>query len=178
VNSQLLPVIPAPRDRQFQPVVLFNRNYVGAAKKSGRAGPPGIGLEHECGLASRLETFVLPHADAVTLQYVERTVKFLLWARGGWKLFTGSPKVIGDFIRKTSSPTRARKFDCDLTGTACGKKFEVVVTTPEKVPANSEMEVAAAGHLKGCRIGFDLGACDYKVSAVVERHHGVRLRIY
>jgi len=28
--------------------------------------------------------------------------------------------------------------------------------------------VAAGGHLKGCRIGFDLGASDYKVSAVVD----------
>ena len=53
-------------------------------------------------------------------------------------------------------------------GTAYGKKFQVVVTTPEKVPANNEMEVAAGGHLKGCRIGFDLGASDYKVSAVID----------
>jgi predicted NBD/HSP70 family sugar kinase len=30
------------------------------------------------------------------------------------------------------------------------------------------MQVAAGGHLKGCRIGFDLGASDYKVSAVVD----------
>jgi predicted NBD/HSP70 family sugar kinase len=30
------------------------------------------------------------------------------------------------------------------------------------------MEVAAGGHLKGCRIGFDLGASDYKVSAVID----------
>ena len=42
------------------------------------------------------------------------------------------------------------------------------MTTAEKVPANREMEVAAGGHLKGCRIGFDLGASDYKVSAVVD----------
>ena len=30
------------------------------------------------------------------------------------------------------------------------------------------MQVAAGGHLKGCRIGFDLGASDYKVSAVID----------
>jgi predicted NBD/HSP70 family sugar kinase len=28
------------------------------------------------------------------------------------------------------------------------------------------MQIAVGGHLKGCRIGFDLGASDYKVSAV------------
>jgi predicted NBD/HSP70 family sugar kinase len=157
-----------PLDPGFQPAVLVNHNYVTGAKKSGRAVPLVIGLERECGLVSRYETFVFPDADAATLQYVERTVKFLLWARGGWKLFIGGPKPIGDFIRKTYSPAGARKFDFELMGTAYGKKFQAVVTTPEKVPANSEMEVAAGGHLKGCRIGFDLGASDYKVSAVVD----------
>jgi len=164
MNLQFVP----PLDPGFQPAVLVNRNYVAAAKKTGLAVPLVIGLERECGLVSRYETFVFPDADAATLQYVERTVKFLLWARGGWKIFIGGPKAIGEFIRKTYSPTGARKFDCDLMGTAYGEKFQVVVTTPEKVPANSEMEVAAGGHLKGCRIGFDLGASDYKVSAVVD----------
>jgi predicted NBD/HSP70 family sugar kinase len=51
---------------------------------------------------------------------------------------------------------------------AYGKKFEVVLTTAPKVPANKDMQIAAGGHLKGCRIGFDLGASDYKVSAVVD----------
>ena len=157
-----------PLDPGFQPAVLVNRNYVAAAKKTGQAVPLVIGLEREGGLVSRYETFVFPDADPATLQYVERTVKFLLWARGGWKIFIGGPKAIGEFIRKTYSPTGVRKFDCWLMGTAYGKKFQVVVTTPEKVPANSEMEVAAGGHLKGCRIGFDLGASDYKVSAVVD----------
>ena len=157
-----------PLDPEFQPAVLAGRNYVMAAKKTGQAVPLVIGLERECGLVSRHETVVFPHADAATLQHVERTVKFLLWARGGWKLFIGGPKVIGDFIRKTYSSAGARKFDCGLMGTAYGKKFQVVVTSPEKVPASSEMEVAAGGHLQGCRIGFDLGASDYKVSAVLD----------
>ncbi len=30
------------------------------------------------------------------------------------------------------------------------------------------MQTAAGGHLKGCRIGFDLGASDYKFSAVID----------
>ena len=160
--------ISAPLDPEFQPAILFNRHYVAAAKKSGRAVPLVIGLERENGLVSRYETIVLPEADPATLCYIERTVKFLLWARGGWKIVIGGPKVIGEFIRKTYSPVGARKFDCELMGTAYGKKFQVIVTTPEKVPANSEMKNAAGGHLKGCRIGFDLGASDYKFSAVVD----------
>jgi predicted NBD/HSP70 family sugar kinase len=159
---------PAPLDPEFQPAVLFNRAYVAAAKKSGRAVPLVIGLEREGGLVSRFETVVRPDADAGTLRYVERNVKFLLWARGGWKLHVGGPRAIGEAIRKAYSPRGARKFDREMMEKSYGEKFQVVVTTPGKVPANKEMQVAAGGHLKGCRIGFDLGASDYKVSAVVD----------
>ena len=51
---------PAPLDPQFQPAVLFNRQYVDTAKKSCRAVPLVLGLEHENGLVSRYETVVLP----------------------------------------------------------------------------------------------------------------------
>jgi len=118
-------------------------------------------------LVSRYETVVKAVADPDTLRYVERIVKFLLWARGGWKIYIGGPKAVGEFIRKNYSPRGARKFDCEMMGLGYGKKFEVVLTTPAKVPANKEMQISAGGHLKGCRIGFDLGASDYKVSAVI-----------
>jgi predicted NBD/HSP70 family sugar kinase len=155
-----------PLDPRFAPAILFNRDYVAAAKKSARAVPLVIGLERENKLVSRFETVVLPDTDAETLLYVERLVKFLLWAWGGWKLHIGGPKVIGEYIRQTYSPRGARKFDCEMMTTAYGKKFQVIVTTAEKVPAAKEAQIAAGGHLKGCRIGFDLGASDYKVSAV------------
>ena len=51
---------------------------------------------------------------------------------------------------------------------AYGRKFQVGLTNAAKVPAGKESQVAAGGHLKGCRIGFDLGASDYKVSAVMD----------
>ena len=162
------PLITAPLDPGFQPAVLFNRDYVSSVRASGKAVPLVLGLERECGLVSRFETVVNPATDAATLLYVERLVKFLLWGRGGWKLHFGGPKSLGEFIRKTYSARGARKFDCDMMALAYGKKFEVVLTSADKVPAAKDMQVAAGGHLKGCRIGFDLGASDYKVSAVVD----------
>jgi predicted NBD/HSP70 family sugar kinase len=155
-------------DPGFLPAAIFNRNYVHRAQASGKAVPLVLGLERECGLVSRFETQVNPTADADTLRYVERIVKFLLWARGGWKLHVGGPKAIGDCIRRTYSSRGARKFDCEMMTLAYGRKFEVVLTTASQVPAAKEMQVAAGGHLKGCRIGFDLGASDYKVSAVID----------
>jgi predicted NBD/HSP70 family sugar kinase len=161
-------IFSAPLDLLFQPAILFNRSYVAAAKKSGRAVPLVIGLERENKLLSRYETVVMPEADATTLRYVERLVKFLLWAWGGGKLYVGGPKKIGEAIQKIYSPRGARKFDFDMMTAAYAKKFSVIVTTADKVPAAKESKIAAGGHLKGCRIGFDLGASDYKFSAVID----------
>jgi len=164
----ITPAIKAPLDPGFMPSVLANRSYVAAAKASGKYEPLVLGLERESGLVSRFETIVKSDANEDTLRYVERIVKFLLWARGGWKLHFGGPEAIGKFIAKTYSPRGARKFDAAMMELAYGKKFEVVTTTARKIPANKDMQVAAGGHLKGCRIGFDLGASDYKVSAVID----------
>jgi predicted NBD/HSP70 family sugar kinase len=165
--SAIGPRVAAPLDPGFQPAVLFNRNYVSAAKAAGTVTPLVLGLERENGLVSRYETLVRPEAGAETLRYVERIVKCLLWARGGWKLHVGGPPAIGQHLRRMYSGRGARRFDCEMMALAYGKPFQVVLTTPGKVPPNRDMEVAAGGHLKGCRIGFDLGASDYKVSAVI-----------
>jgi len=168
MNAALSAKFPAPLDAEFQPAVRFNRAYVAFAKQSGRAVPLVFGLERENGLVSRHETVVLPDADAATLLYAERLVKFLLWSRGGWKLHIGGPKKIGAFIRQKYSARGARKFDCAMMTAAYGKKFQVVVTAADQVPAAKEQQIAAGGHLNGCRIGFDLGASDYKFSAVID----------
>lgn len=162
------PIFAAPLDPGFAPAILFNRSYRDSVRSSGKGVPLVLGLERENGLVSRFETIVRPVADAQTLLYVERLVKFLLWSRGGWKLHFGGPASIGESIRKTYSPRGARKFDCRMMGLAYGREFEIRVTNPDRVPEARDMEVSAGGHLKGCRIGFDLGASDYKVSAVID----------
>jgi hypothetical protein len=137
-------------------------------RASGKSVPLVIGLERESGLVSRFETSVMPDGGEETLRYVERIVKFLLWSRGGWKLQIGGPKAIGTFIRKTYSPRGERKFDIEMMELAYGKKFEVEITTAGEVYAARDMELPVGGHMKGCRIGFDLGASDFKVSAVID----------
>jgi len=162
------PKIVAPLDPGFAPAVLFNRDYLGGVQSSGKGVPLVLGLERENGLVSRYETVVHPEADAATLRYAERIVKFLIWSRGGRKLHVGGPKPIAHFLSKTYSAQGERKFDCEMMALAYGRKFKVVATTPDKVPDAKEMKGAAGGYLKGCRIGFDLGASDYKVSAVID----------
>jgi predicted NBD/HSP70 family sugar kinase len=162
------PTTSAPLDPGFLPAALYHRAYLESVRAAKNSVPLVLGLERECGLVSRFETLVRPTADAETLHNVERIVKFLLWSRGGWKLHIGGPKAITESIKKTYSSRGSRKFDCQMMEISYGNKFEVILTDIEKVPAAREMQVAAGGHLKGCRIGFDLGASDYKVSAVID----------
>ena len=162
----LKPLVPAPLDPEFQPLSLFNQQYLAAVGAAGTAVPLVLGLEREAGLMSRYETIVRADVDAETLRYVERIVKFLLWARGGWRVHVGGPAAIGEFIRRQYSATGERKFDVDLMTRVYEQPFAVVITTAAAVPAEREVNVILGGHLEGCRIGFDLGASDYKVAAV------------
>ena len=165
--QSIKPAITAPLDPGFVPAVLFNRAYRDKVTASGKGVDLVIALWREGGQISRYETQVAAKVDAETLRYVERIVKFLLWSRGGWKLTIGGPKAIGEAIKKAYSPRGARKFDVQMMEKAYGRKFQVTVTTAAKVPAEKTNEAPVGGHLKGCRIGFDLGASDYKVSAVI-----------
>lgn len=160
--------ISAPLDPGFQAAVIFNRNYIATTKASGKAVPLILGLERENGLISRFETIVSSNADATSLFYVERLVKFLLWSRGGWKLHFGGPASLGESISRAYSAHCPRKFDAEMMELAYGRPFEVSITTADHCPPARDMEISAGGHMKGCRIGFDLGASDYKVSAVID----------
>ncbi len=167
VKPQLTP----PLDPDFRPAVLANRAFRQKVESSGQAVPLILGLERANGELSRYETKVFPegHADAqLNLPYVERILKFLLWQRGGWKVYVGGPRSIGEAIQKIYSPTGERKFDYQFMGEEVYEKtFTVVVCNPGDVPASKEAGKALGRHLDGYRIGFDLGASDRKVSAVV-----------
>ncbi len=89
-----------------------------------------------------------------------------MWQRGGWKIVIGGPRAIGEFIAQTYSPEGARAFDAKLMEQVYEKRFVVETVDYPETPAARESSVALGGHLDGCRIGFDLGASDYKLAAV------------
>ena len=160
--------ISAPLDPGFQPAAVFNRDYAASVRTSTNSVPLVIGLEREAGLLSRYETLVKPEIDGPTLRYVEGLVKFLLWARGGWKIYIGGPENVGRHIQRCYSRNGSRAFDVELMGRVYEKPFEVIVTDAASVPVAKELNATLGGHLDGCRIGFDLGASDYKVAAIHE----------
>ncbi|MFB3923431.1 MAG: ROK family protein [Terriglobia bacterium] len=165
------PTIQSPLHKRFAPAALANRAFRELLRKSGRSAPLVIGLERGGGSVSvyRTECFEEGADDAaLNLPYAERLVKFLLWQRGGWRVIVGGPRSVGEHIRQVYSPGGARRFDYEFMGGVYEHAFTVETTDPDKVPPPSEGTVRLGGHLKGCRIGFDLGASDRKVAAVVD----------
>lgn len=164
-------IVPA-LDPGFRPPVLANRAFRRAVETSGGGVPLVLGLERVNGSLSRFETVVFPddHPEAeANLFYAERLVKFLLWQRGGWKVYVGGPARIGEHIRRTYAPNGARAFDYHFMGDKVYQQpFTVVTCDAEDVPPEHEPEKSLGRHLEGHRIGFDLGASDLKISAVVD----------
>jgi predicted NBD/HSP70 family sugar kinase len=166
------PQFVPPLDPGFRPAALANRAFRREVEESGDGVPLVLALERPDGAVSRFETRVFPegHPRAqANLMYAERVFKFLLWQCGGWKAYVGGPRSIGDYINRCYSPDGARAFDYHLIGeNIYDRPFTVVSCNPAQVPAERETGQALGRHLDGCRIGFDLGASDRKVSAVID----------
>jgi len=87
----------------------------------------------------------------------------------GLEGYVGGPKSIGDYIRSVYSPNGVRSFDYHFMGKEVYERtFTVAPCAVEEVPPEREQEQALGRHLEGCRVGFDLGASDLKVSAVLD----------
>jgi predicted NBD/HSP70 family sugar kinase len=165
------PPIQPPLDPDFRPAVLANRAFVAEAKAVG-AVPLIFGMERSDGSLSRFTTVAFPEGHpraAANLAYAERIFKFLLWQRGGYRTFVGGPKSIADHLRSVYAPGGAREFDFHFMGEdVYGRPFEVIHCEADEVPEARETGQPLGRHLDGCRIGFDLGASDRKVSAVID----------
>ncbi len=97
----------------------------------------------------------------------ERIVKFLLWSRGGFRLRLAGDTTLRAVAASAWREGDARAFDVRLMSQAYGRVFETVEeqTLDEGLGDGS---FPMGGHLDGCRLGFDLGASDFKVAAVRE----------
>lgn len=169
------PQCPPPLDSGFIPAALWNRAFRQSVRDAAaEARPFAIALEQPDGSVSVYETALLPEVDAdskqLNFRYVERLVKFLLWQRGGYRVYLGGCPELSKQIVDLYQPDGARAFDSDFMGTkAYRKPFEIVVVeTVDELPATNESEMSLGGHLDGCRIGFDLGGSDRKCAAVID----------
>lgn len=161
-----------PLDQDFRPAVIANRAFQERVAESGHPVPLVLGLERSDGKLARFETQVFPDDHPLAgsnLPYVERIFKFLLWQKGGWKVFVGGPRNIGEYINQCYSPKGSRSFDYHFMGKdVYDRQFSVVACNPEDVPPENESGAPLGRHMEGHRVGFDLGASDRKASAIID----------
>ncbi len=106
--------------------------------------------------------------DEVNYRMAERITKTILWVCGGYKIMVAGSKYIYENLKKAYSKEGARAFDEDFMAGVYEKPFEVVELDQKDIPQQKNASVKVGGYLDGCRIGFDAGGSDRKVSAVID----------
>ena len=150
-------------DPEFFPVLQFNQAFLRTAQK-----PMSVAVERDRGQVAVCNTRIhgTPEWFEADCYYMDRLVKSLLWMKGGWKVYVAGDEAIGKYLQQTYSLTGARAFDADFMAGVYERPFEVVLC--DQVPAEHDVSQAIGRHMDGCRIGFDAGGSDRKVSAVVD----------
>jgi len=149
-------------DPEFIPLLKFNRAFLKNAKK-----PVSIAVERADGQMATTHTFIYgtPNMADADRYYIDRIVKTALWMKGGYKIYVND-KGIYDYLCSVYCQGGEREFDWDFMANIFEKPFEIVLT--DEVPESLDAPKPMGGHLEGCRIGFDAGGSDRKVSAVID----------
>ena len=150
-------------DPEFMPLMRFNRAFLADAKK-----PIGIAVERADGQMASCRTFIhgTPELAGADHYYIERIVKTILWMKGGFKVYVSGDEGTYEYLRSVYCAGGQQEFDWDYMANVFEHPFEIVLV--DEIPEAKDAPKAIGGHLGGCRIGFDAGGSDRKVSAVVD----------
>jgi predicted NBD/HSP70 family sugar kinase len=169
---RVVPKILPKLDPDFRPPVLGHKNFISAAQKSGKSVPLLFALERSGGIVTRYDSICFASGvpgSAENIFFAERILKFLLWARGGFRAHIHGPKEVVEALKKSYAKGGERAFDADFFAKVYeAKKFEVHYCEASKLPKSNESSKPIGRHLEGCRIGFDAGGSDRKVAAVID----------
>ena len=150
-------------DPGFIPIHAFNTAFLAGAEKS-----VGIAVERADGQMASVETRIYGTEEMAGADryYINRLVKTLLWMKGGFRIYVSGDRGIYDYLCRAYSSGGEQHFDRDYMSYVFEQPFEVVYV--DRIPAAKDEPKAIGGHTEGCRIGFDAGGSDRKVSAVID----------
>ena len=152
-----------PLDPNFLPLGRFYEAFLTTAKE-----PFDVAVERSQGQVAVYRTRVhgteeMREAD---VYYIDRIIKTLLWMKGGFRVYLAGNEAVCAAMKEHYSAGGSRDFDFDYMGSVFEHPFEVVRV--DAVPEEKSFSKAIGRHLDGCRIGFDAGGSDRKVSAVID----------
>src|SRR5262245_4118104 len=115
VAPRITPVL----DPWFRPAVLANRAFLELVSFSGGPVPVGLALEQTDGNISHFHTQLLRENHSQSLgnfTFLERIVKFLLWSRGGFRVYLKGPAALATKLAAHYRDTPTGRFDSQLVG--------------------------------------------------------------
>lgn len=156
-------------DKQFKPMYLEFAAYKADVAKAAHK-PLKICVERNDGYkyVYAYDVFADEKNADRNNRMAERLVKTILWVVGGYKIYICGDDGIYEYIKNAYTDNGLRAFDKGFMERVYESKFEVVKTDENTFPAEKKCSLKVGGHLDGCRIGFDAGGSDRKVSAVVD----------
>ena len=160
--------VNAKLDKGFSPLSVVCREMRENTKENGQ--DIVIAVIRNKGYTTTYKTRVYKDGtghDQENFKFIERMTKALLWVVGGYKIVIAGSEVIGNKIKEAYTYGGLRDFDVKFMERVYETKFCVEVCALEDAPKNYEAAAPVGRHLDGCRIGFDAGGSDRKVSAVV-----------
>ena len=164
-------MIKAILDPQFQPMAKVVADYQKNEQAVGGV-PMVIAVERNKGYIATYKMNIYQDGtghDEENYDVTERIVKTLLWLYGGYKVTVAGSKKIYEGLAAAYTQGGAREFDANFMARVYEKPFEVLyVEKAEDAPKEYQAADSVGRHLDGCRIGFDAGGSDRKVSAVVD----------
>ncbi len=156
---------PPKLDPGFIPFGVWRAAYLKEARQ-----PIAIAVERDQGRISVHHTCIhgTPDMADADYRYVERFVKFLLWSIGGFRVYVCGCSELAQRLQKAYVPGGQREFDYEFVEQLYEEKLEILDLPLSACPAPNEVATPMGGNLDGCRIGFDAGGSDRKVSAVID----------
>ncbi|MBQ2244603.1 MAG: ROK family protein [Oscillospiraceae bacterium] len=152
-------------DPEFIPFGVWTDAYLKGAKQ-----PVSIAVERDKGHVSVRHTFIhgTPEMAEADYRYLERYVKFLLWSIGGFRVTVCGCSELTKQLQEAYTAEGVRAFDYDFFQKLYERELEILDLPLDQCPTPNESPVPIGGHMEGCRIGFDAGGSDRKVSAVID----------
>ena len=162
--------VPAPLDPGFRPLEMEMRAYEKDVAASGKSVDFAVLILRNQGYCDHYQMKLFPDGkDERTIPLMDRLVKTLLWARGGYKIVTFGSPAVHQHLKNAYREGGERAFDADFMATVYERPFEVEYASSLQDALVSRSSAGSVGrHPEGCHIGFDAGGSDRKVSAVID----------
>ena len=157
-------------DKNFYPMIKALNDFDEVVKKSGEKVRVTLVAERSGGYNYVYTYDALKDGvnDALNFRIAERLAKTILWVVGGFKISVAGSKSVYEYLKKAYTLDGLRAFDVDFMSGVYERAFEVEWLEQDQIPAQKNNSVRVGGYLNGCRIGFDAGGSDRKVSAVID----------